>query len=144
MHYPWIGRRVGDSRLFGDRQGIDIRPQANGIVAVAPMNHREHACSIEVVQRVHAEGPESLLNERAGAGFSEAELRMCMQVPAPSDHFFVIALYFFENRHRGHLLLTEFDRGWAAAKNVSRAGRGAFFTRSFVHIKSNSVQSRAS
>src|SRR5579859_2316653 len=111
VHHAWIGRCVGYSGLLGDRQGIDIGPQANGIVAVAPMNHRDHACPIEVVQGVYAEGPESFLNERAGAGFGEAELRVCVQIPAPANHFFVIALYFFENLHRGHLLLTELDRG---------------------------------
>jgi hypothetical protein len=89
------------------------------------MNNGDHARPIEAVHGVHAERPEPLLNHRAGARFSEAELRMRMQIPAPANHFFVIALYFFQYRHgeiscSRNLIATH---GLAAAKTVSRVKR---------------------
>ena len=71
MHHPWIGRCIGHAGLFGNRQSVDIGPQADGIVAIAPVNHREHTCPIEGVQGVHAERPQPILNDCAGARFAK-------------------------------------------------------------------------
>src|ERR1700760_2542841 len=99
MHHAWVGRCIGYAGLLGDRQGVDIRPQANSVVAITPMDDRDHTGPIKIVQGVHAERPKPLLDERAGPGFSEAEFGMCVQIPAPANHLLVIALYFVEHRH---------------------------------------------
>ena len=72
MHDAWIGGSVGHSGFFRNGQRINIRAQADRLVAVATVDNRHHARSGESMYLVHGERLQAFLNESLGAALGKS------------------------------------------------------------------------
>ncbi len=83
---PGLVEAYGTPDSSGNGQRINIRAQADRLVAIATVDNRQHARSSESMNLVYGERLQALLNESLGAALGKPQFRIGMQISAPAHH----------------------------------------------------------
>jgi len=88
MHHARVQRRIGQTGLLDDRQGVDVGPEPDrGRPRLASADHADHACAGDAGHHlVDPELSEPVLDRTTGPVFRESQFGMLVQVVTPRRH----------------------------------------------------------
>jgi hypothetical protein len=95
MHHTWIAGSIGYSGFFRNGQRIDIRAQADRLIAApffAPFSTTDDGHDTGSGERMYfidREGLQAFLNKGTGAGLGKSQFWIGMEISAPAHHLFL-------------------------------------------------------